>query len=282
MIQATCIQKFKKNNKIYGYRLQDSQGSIKDVYADQLKTSIKNKQIEIKNLTLTSDNRLIDTTIKQSKLQEPKISNEKQKIKDIMAKAKLLGLPIQELPTSCNHRCYLISVSETEHIVCIPDDVTKMNEYDSIFPFTDTIQEIQGTLKIIGGHNIEDANNMFKNCQVQSLDLSSFDTSNVTDMRSMFCECEAQSLNLSSFNTSKVIYMGYMFSRCEAQSINLSSFDTSKVTDMRSMFWGCSAQYLDLSSFNISKVTDIRYMFDNCHTKIKATDPNILAAYNNK
>lgn len=62
MIQAKCIQKFRnKQNQIYGYRLQDTRGAIKDVLADQLKIAIKNKQINIINLTLTSDNRLIDT-----------------------------------------------------------------------------------------------------------------------------------------------------------------------------------------------------------------------------
>jgi len=61
MFQATCIQKFKKNNKIYGYRLQDSQGNIKDVLSDQLKQAIKSGQITITNLVLTSDNRLIES-----------------------------------------------------------------------------------------------------------------------------------------------------------------------------------------------------------------------------
>ena len=63
MIQAKCIEKFRdKHNQIYGYRLQDTQGNLKDVTSDQLKQAIKNKQINIINLTLTSDNRLIDTT----------------------------------------------------------------------------------------------------------------------------------------------------------------------------------------------------------------------------
>jgi hypothetical protein len=66
MIQAKCIQKFRDSTgKIYGYRLQDLNGKTQDVQPDNLKAAIRNKQIHIVNLTLTSDNRLVDTTEKQ-------------------------------------------------------------------------------------------------------------------------------------------------------------------------------------------------------------------------
>ena len=59
MIEATCTQKFKnKRHKIVGYRIQDQQGSIKDVTPDRLKQAIRNHQIVINNLKLTSDNRI--------------------------------------------------------------------------------------------------------------------------------------------------------------------------------------------------------------------------------
>ena len=66
MIQAKCIQKFRDNTgKIYGYRLQDINGKTQDVQPDNLKNAIRNKQINVVNLTLTTDNRLVDTTEKQ-------------------------------------------------------------------------------------------------------------------------------------------------------------------------------------------------------------------------
>ena len=303
MIKATCIQKFKKNNKIYGYRLQDSQGNIKDVYADQLKNAIRNQQIQVINLTLTSDNRLVDTTSvqpPQTKVQQPQISDEEQKIKNLILKSKALGL-LKEIPTYCGHHCTLISKSNTDHIIYIPDDVTHLNKDGSNKTFSDNIQELQGTLRVIGGHNLKDTNCMFNECQAQSLDLtsfntsnitymfgmfaccqaqfidlSSFDTSKVTNMRSMFEECQAKSLDLSSFNTSKVKNMESMFYGCQAQSLDLSSFNTSNVTDMRYMFECCQAKSLDLLSFNTSNVTNMEYMFDLCEAQIKATDPKIL------
>ena len=66
MIQAKCIQKLRDNKgKIYGYRLIDINGKTQDVEPENLKKAIRNKQIHIVNLTLTSDNRLVDTTEKQ-------------------------------------------------------------------------------------------------------------------------------------------------------------------------------------------------------------------------
>ena len=96
MLTVTCIQKFRnKQNQIYGYRLQDQQGNIKDVYSDQLKAAIRNNKIDIVNLTLTSDNRLVaKTPEKQHKLNN-KMTNEdqeEQRFKNILAKANLMGI----------------------------------------------------------------------------------------------------------------------------------------------------------------------------------------------
>lgn len=66
MIQAKCIQKFRdKTGKIYGYRLTDINGAIQDVQSENLKRAIANNQIHIVNLTLTADNRLVDSSEKQ-------------------------------------------------------------------------------------------------------------------------------------------------------------------------------------------------------------------------
>ena len=267
MIQVTCIQKFKKNNRIYGYRLQDSQGNTRDVTPDQLKTAIKNQQITIINLTLTSDNRLIATTpTQQPQEQAPQISEE-QKIVNLIAKSKTLGLPLKEIPTYCKHKCYLISQSPTQHLIYIPDDVTILNLDYARLMFTENIQNLQGTLKIVGGKNLQDTSNMFTNCRAKFLDLSRFNTSNILDMSAMFGNCKAQSIDLSNFNTSNVTNMNGMFSKCQAQSLDLSSFDTSKVTNMHCMFDDCEAKFIDLSNFNTSNVTTMQEMFSKCQAQ---------------
>ena len=93
-----------------------------------------------------------------------------------------------------------------------------------------------------------DGSYMFSNClSLESLDLSSFDTSNVTSMGGMFRECSSLS------------------------SLDLSSFDTSNVTYMSHMFYACSSlSSLDISNFDMGHVPDMLYMFDNCASTSKA------------
>jgi hypothetical protein len=60
MIQVKCINKIRIGNKIIEYIITDINGNIKSVKPDQLKKAIKQKDINIVNLKLTSDDRLID------------------------------------------------------------------------------------------------------------------------------------------------------------------------------------------------------------------------------
>ena len=109
---------------------------------------------------------------------------------------------------------------------------------------------------------------MFQDCDsLQSLDLSNFDTSKVTDMSKMFDYCSSlQSLDLSNFDTSKVNNMASMFARCSSlKSIDLSNFNTSQVGNMSNMFWECSSlQNIDLSNFDTSQVRSMSNMFADC------------------
>ena len=138
----------------------------------------------------------------------------------------------------------------------------KKYDYKSFFiPEKEGIYEIQLNIKIL-----------MKNCcclffglkNLQSLDLSSFNTQNVTNMSYMFYKCNnLQSLDLSSFNTQKVTNMSYMFYECKyLQNLDLSSFNTQNVTSMSDMFYKCNnLQNLDLSSFNTQNVTSMIDMF---------------------
>ena len=270
MIQAKCLDKIRdKKGNIIGYKLIDKNKNEVAVKAERLKEVIKSKQVDVINLTLTSDNRLINK--KPATSSKPISTPSKSSAEAILAKVRVLGYPITAFDTACGHKCYIASLSgNTEHIFIIPDDVKyiyKPNvalEYSYEKKLYNYITNIEGALKVVGGKNLVLAVSLFTNCKMRSLDLSSFNTSNVTDMREMFENCKAHSIDLSSFNTSKVTSMRRMFDQCKTNSLDLSSFNTSNVTDMQSMFAACTAQSLDLSSFNTSNVTDMRAMFDSC------------------
>jgi len=161
-----------------------------------------------------------------------------------------------------------IANTKIEDYYVLKDFVSKRN-LSYLFAFQDA-DVVQSGLFFIVPYISEATtiSGMFYNCQgLQSIDLSSFNTSNVTDMNNMFYYCQGlQSIDLSSFNTSNVTNMSYMFYNCQGlQSIDLSSFNTSNVTNMNSMFGSCQGlQSIDLSSFDTSNVTDMYNMFYNC------------------
>ena len=100
---------------------------------------------------------------------------------------------------------------------------------------------------------------------------SQFNTENVLNMQSMFYNCvNLQSLDVSSFNTAKVTNMGFMFGannqKMKLQSIiGIEKFNTSSVTDMRSMFQYCSnITGLENIAYDTSKVMNMSNMFYHC------------------
>lgn len=70
MVKMICIHKHRDTTgKIYGYRLKYPNGPELDMDAYDLKRNIESGQIEVVNLTLTSDGRLVDRTIQTNELE---------------------------------------------------------------------------------------------------------------------------------------------------------------------------------------------------------------------
>ena len=248
MLKVKCTQKFRdKNNDIIGYRTVDQNGNMKDVSSESLKQAIKQGRLEVINLTLTSDNRLIDKAITQTAVKQTQkpIKQSNQEIIDIdkmLPRLKLLGC-VTEIDEGCNHKIYIAKMSEEGYRLIIPDDVTRI-KFDYGFAEPTPINEIpiessNAKLTVYGGNNLEIANGLFAGNKFRIIDLRKFNTSNITDMSWIFYCCKVDSIDLSNFDTSKVTNMSGMFCCCQATSLDLSNFDTSKVTkaNMGLMFY---------------------------------------------
>ena len=285
MLQVKCIQKIRdRNNRICQYELQDTDGNIKTVYAHDLKKAIRQGQVYVTNLTLSSDGRLIDS------VPDVKEISASTKIQSIFNKAKLLGIKPKMIPTECEHYCYLFS-NKNEHIVVIPDNVIRLNDMDGRY-FTKHIKDLYGTIRVVGGENLNSIQDMFSNCHFDVIDLKELDTSkvvsasnlfsncevetirlphntgNMTDAFKMFHKCKTKSLDLSVLDTSNMKSMQSMFELFKAESINFGKFDTRKTTDMTMMFHCCDVKTLDLTSFNTEKVDRADWMFAECKAEI--------------
>ena len=102
--------------------------------------------------------------------------------------------------------------------------------------------------------------------QLETLDLSTFDTSKITSMEQMMSQCNSlKQLDLSGFNTSKVTTMAGMFNDCYSlESIDVSNFDTSNTTNFREMFRHCFRLKELHLPFDLSKAQTIYKMFEDC------------------
>lgn len=105
--------------------------------------------------------------------------------------------------------------------------------------------------------------------KLNTLDLSSFDTSSVTDMNFMFCDCKSLTqLNLSSFSTENVKYLNSMFENCVSLwKLDLSSFSTKSAMHFTKTFAGCENLYhIDVShKWILNEDAENNEVFNDCY-----------------
>lgn len=96
MQKVKCIRKIRDaKGKITGYTIQNLTGETRTVDKDKLKEAVRNKQIDIVNMTLTSDNRLIDKNVKVvSDIGSITLSsNDRRAVEEIKQLCKTMSLP---------------------------------------------------------------------------------------------------------------------------------------------------------------------------------------------
>ena len=110
---------------------------------------------------------------------------------------------------------------------------------------------------------------MFQDCpQLQSVDLSGFNTANATDISCMFRRAGCKKIDLSSFNTENVTEFACMFERCSnLEEIDLHTFNTKNAKDFWCMFIECSQlTELNLPGFGTQNNPRTGHMFQDCYS----------------
>ena len=156
---------------------------------------------------------------------------------------------------------------------------SKTGKTDKILPslMSSEIESIQS-----GGSDlvIDDASYLFAyGSRLNSLNELLSVCKGVTNCQSMFERClTLNSIDMSSFDTSKVTIMYNMFNTCtRLTSLNLSGFDTSQTTNMTQMFSACeNLKKLDISSFSSEKLAASGQMFARSGIETLIIDNPIL------
>ena len=169
-----------------------------------------------------------------------------------------------------------ISVNANENYTII---IKFQNDFEDSCAYMFSEITIIKKIKFKNFNGCTNTNSMFSECSsLESLDLSSFDTSKVTNMGRMFLKCSSlEYLNLSSFDTSNVEEMSLMFAYSSYMSLDLSSFNTSKVTNMAEMFSNCYYLYelVLSSSFTMENVENHFFMFSNYYISVTQNGANL-------
>ena len=112
-------------------------------------------------------------------------------------------------------------------------------------------------------------NQMFSYSSSSSIDVSNLNASNVENMGMMFYQTgNLNTINLSNFNTAKATDMSHMFAYSGISSIDLSTLNTSNVTNMFDMFgYDTNLESLDFSDLDVSKVTNAEILINGSGIK---------------
>lgn len=122
MTRAKCVERIKRGGRINYYAIQFENGEIKEVESNTLKNLIRNKNITVCNLTLTSDNRLLPKEDKREDINKEYLAKEIVYIMNMMKKNKAIEAGLcdkvaKNLSLLTHTKCHKIN-SDTYYFGC--------------------------------------------------------------------------------------------------------------------------------------------------------------------
>ena len=189
-----------------------------------------------------------------------KRSDTENKILQTIAKLKMLG-KVDTIKTFDGAECYYIQHEDNKAILYIPDDVTIVNDK----PYGIFMQELRKILgyrdidlKVVGGHNLINAQSMFELCHVNSINFTLFDTSKIENMERMFKGFSFKDFSFIDFDTNK----------CD-KVLDLSSFKTQNVKNYTDIFKEIGVPKIIIDNFVINDGANTSEMFTRCPEDIE-------------
>lgn len=130
VVYAICIGKHKENNIIVEYKLKDFTNKTMVVAADELKEYIRSGKLTVVNLTLTSNNKLIDFKVKDLDLLKKKekiVKTREENIQSIVSESKSIKPNGLKSSFIYNNKLFFI---DKDNMLCVMD--VNRNEHKGI------------------------------------------------------------------------------------------------------------------------------------------------------
>ena len=306
-MKYTCTGRaMDKNNKVIGYLLLSDMGMHTTMKASDLKEGMKAGTLTVTNLKLTSNNRIIMTNVSTNRVNNTnsvstaefkrKAEQYKQQLESILRKTgkapdTLSGYTLTKLYNMNNKEFYILSISESAHILIIPDNLDHV-----ILGNCDTpLRRIRGSICVVGGKNLVSTATLFGQCQFDTVDLTAMETPKLEETKYMFAgskirKVKANKLKAPVLRNIKGMFLGStvenidlvvirqrytndckeldyvnmesMFSNCKAHNVKFSISITSDAI-ANDMFNCSEIDNLDIRGIDVNKISRKERMFSN-------------------
>lgn len=177
-----------------------------------------------------------------------------------LGKGITADLKIREFDTKCEHKFYIMDISNDNHIIYIPRDVEHIeSKFAAVGLYSYPIQALRGTVKVQGGEGLKAIDGLFADCIIDVLDLSKLKITNALSIDSAFKGSQINELRLG--NGFKVSNINRAFERGTFGDLNLNSLDMSEVAELNWTFSNTIMKSLHIDKWNTEKVESMSYMF---------------------
>ncbi|MDD3264074.1 MAG: BspA family leucine-rich repeat surface protein [Candidatus Nanoarchaeia archaeon] len=132
---------------------------------------------------------------------------------------------------------------------------------------------INGASDILSTRGLTNMNNAFRNINYNgnvSMFNFNIDVSKVVEMQEMFKDSNVEKLNLSNWNTENVVYFSSAFENSSIP-LGIEKWNTSECYDMNNMFNSANVFGVDFSAWDIFNIRNMSKMFYN----VKGFDSNL-------
>lgn len=257
----TCTHKFRDlHGRIYGYRIKDNYYNETDYEAAVLKDYIRNGMLEVTNLKLTSDGRLIDASPIKEELKVDGISKadnfewpDYDMVEINRAFVDALYKIIKDTSTNVKN-AELTFVGVGKENVNSFLNKTEASGYKKYLFENKTVLLIGNNDKYIiaSSAKMKLANTrvsgastgVFEGLKLKKLVLKDIGSRSTEDMTNLFAFIDIDDLDIASIVTCSCKRMSHMFNGAKTRRLNLTNFEVEYVETFTNMFAHCETELI--------------------------------------
>lgn len=266
-MKYTCTGRaMDKNNKVIGYLLISDMGMHLTMKSDELKERMRAGTMTVTNLKLTSNNRLILTNASASSIGTAEFKKKAEEYRKQLANIikttgkapdNLSGYPITKLYNTSKKEFYILSLSDSVHILIIPDNL----EHVILGNCDNPLRRIRGSVYVVGGENLVSSSTLFGQCQLDTVDITAMKTQKLEEAEYMFAgsnvkEIVANKLKTPVLRSIKGMFYGSTISKLTLTFVRQPYNESRKELDRLNMENMFSCSRADSIKFSVNITND--------------------------